>query len=593
MDPPAGARPGETLLSTVTDKTVNPVIIRNATTATPFSAVTVSDPVGDTESISVVLSSSSGPSADLGTLADPLGGGSFAAGSRAFNASALVTGTPTAATQILNRLVYTPPKLADGTSLDVTADITVSDSFSFSGRYPPPTRVRLETVTAPAVTGTVANAPVASGATLRPFGSVQVADANFGHGAKTAATIVLTDGGALTDADGLLTGVGLSKTGVGTYAVLEGSPYSLQSYLQGLVFTPTAVGPGGSRTTAFELIVSDAAAGLSADNKNTSVAVIGPASVAPFIAGTSGTQTVAPGNALNPFNGVTISDATATALDTATLTVTGGGTLGGAGLTATAPGIYSIAATSPASLTAVLNKITFTPPPLAGQNSITSTIRLDVTNGSQTATDSATAIQEIAPPAATQTASGASFRISDQTTGQQTPVAGDPYAGQVPGLDRQLVLITPDNLNITALVPNVFIHSGVGIDAIDVSKVSGNNVLDGSTNSNFLIGGAGNDTFFVDDRLAAADFWSTVVNFHAGDAATAFGVTPSGFTLDWQDNQGAVGATGLTLHITAANKPTASLTLAGYSKADLGNGRLTTLFGNDGAGSSYLYIKGN
>ena len=46
--------------------------------------------------------------------------------------------------------------------------------------------------------------------------------------------------------------------------------------------------------------------------------------------------------------------------------------------------------------------------------------------------------------------------------------------------------------------PNEFIHTGSGFDAIDVSAAGGNNVLDGGTNSNFLVGGtkAGtSDTF--------------------------------------------------------------------------------------------------
>ena len=123
--------------------------------------------------------------------------------------------------------------------------------------------------------------------------------------------------------------------------------------------------------------------------------------------------------------------------------------------------------------------------------------------------------------------------------------------------------------------------------------MGGNNVLDGSTGSNFLVGGAGSDTFFVDDRAAAADIWSTVVNFHSGDDATIFGVTPSDFALDWQDGQGAAGSTGLTLHATAPGKPVASITLAGYAKADLG-GRLAVSFGNDqGTGGAYVYIHGN
>src|SRR5947209_4175896 len=81
--------------------------------------------------------------------------------------------------------------------------------------------------------------------------------------------------------------------------------------------------------------------------------------------------------------------------------------------------------------------------------------------------------------------------------------------------------------------------------------------------------------------------------FHAGDAVALWGITPDGFSLSWQDGQGAPGFTGLTLHVAAPGKPTASLTLAGYTTADLNNGRLSISFGEDAAsGSSYMHVLG-
>ena len=38
--------------------------------------------------------------------------------------------------------------------------------------------------------------------------------------------------------------------------------------------------------------------------------------------------------------------------------------------------------------------------------------------------------------------------------------------------------------------------------------------------------------------------------FHAGDAATIFGITQAGFDLSWVNGDGASGYTGLTLHTT-------------------------------------------
>lgn len=115
------------------------------------------------------------------------------------------------------------------------------------------------------------------------------------------------------------------------------------------------------------------------------------------------------------------------------------------------------------------------------------------------------------------------------------------------------------------------------------------NVVDGGTGSNFLSGGTGTDTFFVDARGAVQDTWSTVTRFHSGDAATLWGVSPSATMINWSDGGGATGYTGLTLHASAAGQPTASITLAGFSQADLASGRLTTSFGHNGGGD-YLYL---
>jgi hypothetical protein len=185
------------------------------------------------------------------------------------------------------------------------------------------------------------------------------------------------------------------------------------------------------------------------------------------------------------------------------------------------------------------------------------------------------------------------FSVQDTTTNTPIQINGTPYSGSVVGPQWEFIDAATDNLNVTANVPNVFIHTGSGEDAIDVSHANGNNVLDGSTGSNFLVGGSGDDTFFVDDRGPSADIWSTVSNFHAGDAATIFGITQSGFDTSWVNGQGATGFTGLTLHVTAAGHPTASLTLAGFSTADLSDGRISTSFGHEADGTPYLFVHAN
>jgi serralysin len=294
------------------------------------------------------------------------------------------------------------------------------------------------------------------------------------------------------------------------------------------------------------------------------------------------------GNVIQPFSATTVTDINSNPLANAALAITGGGTLSGAGLTLVGSGTYTIAAASPADLNTILHGLTFTPPALGGAPSVTSSISLTVADGSFQTTDTGTTIQEVRPTIQ----HPSNFTVIDETTGQTTETAGDVYTGPVPGLTNDILLVTSDNLNVGSILSAVFIHTGSGTDAIDIRNSTGNSVLDGGTGSNFLSGGSGDDTFFVDDRSATANLWSTVNGFHAGDAATIWGVTPADFNLAWSDNKGAVGYTGLTLDATAPGKPIASLTLVGYSQTDLTNGRLSVAFGTDpGSGSSYMYIQ--
>jgi hypothetical protein len=152
---------------------------------------------------------------------------------------------------------------------------------------------------------------------------------------------------------------------------------------------------------------------------------------------------------------------------------------------------------------------------------------------------------------------------------------------------------------VTALSPNVFIVVGAQgqnnplIAGIDVSSVSGNNILDSYANSSFLINGSGIDQDYIDARAATQNSWSTIVNFHGGSNVTIWGVTPQDFVLQWiGDTYGAPGSTGLTAVYTSNGKPEIGVTLAGYRNADLVNGRLTISY-NSIDGNYYASIHGN
>lgn len=187
----------------------------------------------------------------------------------------------------------------------------------------------------------------------------------------------------------------------------------------------------------------------------------------------------------------------------------------------------------------------------------------------------------------------ADLTVLDTTTSTSIAASGVPYAGPVSGLQHAYINPATDSLNITASTPNWFLHSGSGMDGLAVS--SGNNVLDGGTNSNFLTGGTGHDTFYLDDRSPDKPIFSTVVNFHSGDSVTVWGVNASDFTMLKLDSQGAAGFTGLDLLFQAPGHIDTSFVLAGYSSADLVNGKLISSFGKTAdlpglPGSEYLTV---
>jgi len=165
------------------------------------------------------------------------------------------------------------------------------------------------------------------------------------------------------------------------------------------------------------------------------------------------------------------------------------------------------------------------------------------------------------------------FVFNDAVAGLSGSVTGELYSGPVTYLQQQYFWTGTNGVAIASNVPNVFLHGGPGNDALQVS--GGHNVLDGGGGSNFLVGATGADggadTFFVDGR-GGTPTWSTVVNFHHGDAVTLFGFVAGTSTQAWTASDGAPGFVGVTLHAELGGTGTgvnASLTLAGLSAADL------------------------
>jgi ELWxxDGT repeat protein len=169
---------------------------------------------------------------------------------------------------------------------------------------------------------------------------------------------------------------------------------------------------------------------------------------------------------------------------------------------------------------------------------------------------------------------------------------GSAYTGGVAGLSDEFIFPTTENINIASTLPSAFIRTGAGNDAITV--FSGRNVIDAFTGSNFMTGGSGQDTFFVDGRGGGVT-WDTLVNFAIGDEVTLWGYV-DGISADgkdpntWYVSDGTPGFTGLTVHARLGGAGTpinASITFAGLASEDRSNMFVST--GSVG-GNDYLYI---
>ncbi|UOA08412.1 cadherin domain-containing protein [Methylobacter sp. S3L5C] len=176
----------------------------------------------------------------------------------------------------------------------------------------------------------------------------------------------------------------------------------------------------------------------------------------------------------------------------------------------------------------------------------------------------------------------------------------DLYTGPL-DLDYQLI-DESDNAVIIGSDSNDFIKvAGSGNKA--VNSGTGNDVIDGSTGSSFLTSGEGNDTVFLDGRMAGTS-WSTLTDFQQGqDHATIFGwVNGVSKVVGFSNSDGAAGYTGLTLHIQnllpdgsaagTTNPALNSITLTGHTLAEFGASSLADLNSQIASGTNTHFLTG-
>ncbi len=162
------------------------------------------------------------------------------------------------------------------------------------------------------------------------------------------------------------------------------------------------------------------------------------------------------------------------------------------------------------------------------------------------------------------------FNYTDVSLGGlSSSSAGQAVTGSSLGIQQQYNWSSQDSAAIQSNVANTSLTGGGGSDALAVA--GGVNIINGGAGSNFLVGGAGagsQDNFYMDGRSGAN--WDTIVNFHAGDAATFVGFNAGTSTVNWTATDGAAGYQGVTLHSELAGGGTGfngSITFAGVSLA--------------------------
>ncbi len=197
--------------------------------------------------------------------------------------------------------------------------------------------------------------------------------------------------------------------------------------------------------------------------------------------------------------------------------------------------------------------------------------------------DGTFSLQMSAPPANTP------GQVAVFADGASTATVGafDPYTGTVAGLRFQYVQPNDQAVTVTALASDVLLRSGAGSDALTV--FNGDNVLDAGAGSNWLVGGAGQDSFNM-TVTSGHEVWDTVVNFHAGDTITLWGFDPGLSSAAWQGMaQGVAGYQGATLRGGLNGTGTDfSLTIAGLTPEQ---GSFLVMTSGTSNGVGYLQLR--
>jgi ALTTAQ repeat len=361
----------------------------------PFSSVTIGDDnSGAADTLTIRVSGTGGTLSGTG-----LSGGT--------GGVYTLSGSATVVTGELDALSFTPTAGAPNSSS--TSTFTLSDkssAYATATVDSATTVIDTDPAVAPTITGTVAGQTTTLEAPIDAFSVVTITDANNGGTDIDTLSITLSGGGTLS-------GTGLSGSN-GSYT-LSGTAAAITTDLDALSFTPTAGTPNTSSTSTFMLSDKSSAYATATVDSATTVIDTDPA-VAPTITGTAAGQTTTLEAPINAFSVVTITDANngGTDIDTLSITLSGGGTLSGTGLSGS-NGSYTLSGTA-AAITNELRALSFTPVDGVLGTSVTTTFTLSDTSSAGTTSlqDSTTSVIDTDPaPADLTPAEIASLTIAE------------------------------------------------------------------------------------------------------------------------------------------------------------------------------------
>jgi len=214
--------------------------------ALPFSGVVITDPnAGQTETAVVSLGSAAN-----GAIFDPY---QAADGGTSSGGAYVLRGAAAAVATELDNLQFRPTahQVAPGQTVNTSVTATITDSAGQSSAF-------FSTISATAVNdapviGGVLGAETSAGTTpVSPFAGVTITDPDVG--AQDSLVIALVNAaGALSDANGTLSGAGLTQTTTGVFALAAAAPAALTAELRALRFTPAPLATGQSAQTVFVL----------------------------------------------------------------------------------------------------------------------------------------------------------------------------------------------------------------------------------------------------------------------------------------------------------------------------------------------------